>query len=186
MNASKVIDPPAILAVGRLKHVVLVLASGLIGGLAVGFVVVVLQAILSDRLWLRVEVGVGARRAGAPQRPPAGPVARIDGPVGSCRGSAARRSAAPPTGSGWRQHARAGGDPTGRRPSLAVLCLDNSDEMRFGVVAAASLRLRRHGRDALIVDLTARGDVHAALDRLADVPGRTSGPRCSARTSSRR
>ena len=39
-----------------LKRPALTLLSGLIGGLALGLVVVILQAILSDRLWLRIEV----------------------------------------------------------------------------------------------------------------------------------
>ena len=47
---------PIPFSTGRLRRVVTVLASGLIAGLALGFVFVVLRAILSDRLWLRVEV----------------------------------------------------------------------------------------------------------------------------------
>jgi hypothetical protein len=56
----------------------------------------------------------------------------------------------------------------GRRQSLAILCVDNSDDMRFGVVAAAA-ELRRRGVSSTIVDLTGTGRVAAAVTRVAGI-----------------
>ncbi len=53
----------------------------------------------------------------------------------------------------------------GRRQSLTVLCLGNSDEMRFAVVAAAA-ELRRRGTASTIIDLTVSGRVHRAVSRV--------------------
>jgi hypothetical protein len=50
----------------------------------------------------------------------------------------------------------------GRRQSLAVVCLGNSDEMRFGLVAAA-VALQHHGRTPTLVDLTEAGGVASAV-----------------------
>jgi len=55
-----------------------------------------------------------------------------------------------------------------RRQSLGVICLNNSDEMRFSVVAAA-VNLQSQGRMATIVDLTEAGGVGSALARGASV-----------------
>jgi hypothetical protein len=55
----------------------------------------------------------------------------------------------------------------GQRQSLAVVCLGNSDEMRFGL-AAAAVELQHHGRTATIVDLTEAGGVASAVPRIAD------------------
>jgi len=63
-------------------------------------------------------------------------------------------------------HAIAGAVPgPGRRQSLAVLCLGNSRDMRFGVVAAAA-ELRRRGVASTIIDLTVSGRVAAAVGRV--------------------
>src|SRR5689334_412005 len=56
VEASRVIDPAASVRVSHIKRPALILLTGLIGGLALGLVVVILQALLSDRLWLRIEV----------------------------------------------------------------------------------------------------------------------------------
>jgi capsular polysaccharide biosynthesis protein len=166
--ASKVIDPPAPVSTSRIKHTVVVLASGLIVGLASGLLLVIVQAILSDRLWLRLEVAsaldtavlLSVRRLAPPAL-----VARTLGFVPALRRRAERTAA--------DRHRM--GDAIAqlamlprRRPALAVLSLDGSDEMRFGVAAAAVAAVR-HGRSALVVDLTARGSVASALERLPDV-----------------
>jgi hypothetical protein len=52
----------------------------------------------------------------------------------------------------------------GRRQSLALVCLNNSDEMRFGVVAAA-VDLHSQGRPVTIIDLTEAGTVASAVAR---------------------
>ena len=138
VNASKVIDPPVALSGGRLKHLVLVLTSGLIVGLALGLALVVLKAILSDRLWLRVEVAsaldapvpLSVRRL-APLPWFLRPLVLL--PWG--RRERARREAARRVVAHVLQDS-VGGAP--RRPSIGVVCLGNSDQLRFGVIAAAA------------------------------------------------
>ena len=166
VSASGVIDPPAPMPPGGLRRVVLVLASGLIGGLAMGFGLVVLQAILSDRLRLRIEVAtalntsvlLSARRIAPLSRPLR--VAKFLPWVNALeeRRAVDRRRMA---------YAIENAVPEpGRRQSLAVVCLGNADEMRFGLVAAA-VALQRQGRTATIVDLTEAGGVASAVGRSA-------------------
>jgi capsular polysaccharide biosynthesis protein len=165
--ASQVIDRSAPMSPpGGLRRVILVLASGLIGGLAIGFGVVVLRAILSDRLWLRIEVAsaldasvlLSVRRI-----TPLSRLLRIVRFLPWVRALDARCA----VDLQRMAHAieKAVPEP-GRRQSLAVVCLGNSDEMRFGLVAAA-VELQRHGRTATIVDLTEAGGVASALARTA-------------------
>ena len=168
VEASQVIDPAAALEAGGLRRTVLVLASGLIGGLAVGFGVVVLRAILSDRLWLRIEV---ASALNAPvllsvQRiAPLPGLLRIFRFLPQVKAQATKRAVD-------RQrmaHAIEQAMPEpGRRQSLAVVCLGNSDEMRFGL-AAAAVELQHHARSATIVDLTEAGRVASAVPRIANM-----------------
>jgi capsular polysaccharide biosynthesis protein len=166
VNASRVVDPAAPTSSGGTRRVLLVLASGLIGGLALGFAAVVLQAILSDRLWLRTEVAsaldtrvpLSVRRIA-----PIPLIARAFRFLPAVKTREARRSA------DRQRMARAieqSLPEAGWRQSLAVLCLGNSDEMRYGVVAAAQT-LRDQGRTATVVDLTETGCVAAAAARLA-------------------
>jgi len=166
VSASGVIDPAAPLPPSGRRRVVLILASGLIGGLAIGFGVVVSRAILSDRLWLRIEVAsalnasvlVSVRRINPLPR-----LLRIVRFLPWVGGADARRA----VDLQRVAHAieKAMPEP-GRRQSLAVVCLGNSDEARFGLVAAA-VALQRHGRAATIVDLTEAGRVASAVPRTA-------------------
>ena len=171
--ASKVIDPPGPLPVSRLKGPALVLVSGLVGGFALGLVVVVLQAILSDRLWLRLEVAsaLDARVALSVGR--LAPPSQIWGPLGflpPVKRLRTARSAERQRVADALQQAIPG---PGRRAALVLLCLDNAAEMRFGVLEAASA-IQRSGLTALVVDLTNSGVVDPALRRLRDVPDRES------------
>jgi capsular polysaccharide biosynthesis protein len=164
---SRVIDPAAPMSSGGLRRVVLVLASGLIGGLAIGFGVVVLGALLSDRLWLRIEVAsaLNAPVLGSARRiAPLSRVLRIVRFLPRVKAADARRAV------DRQRMARAieqAMPEPGRRQSLAVVCLGNSDEMRFGMVAAAAA-LQHHGRPTTIVDLTQAGRVASAVARSAD------------------
>jgi len=164
VSASGVIDPAAPTSGGELRRLVLVLASGLIGGLAIGFIVVVLWSILSDRLWLRMEVAaaldapvlLSVRRI-APLRRPLLIVRWLPG----VRSLHVRRAVE-------RQrigHAIARAvNEVGPGQRVALVCLNNSDTMRFGVVAAA-VELQNHGFAGTIVDLTEAGKVASAVAR---------------------
>lgn len=166
VSTSRVIDPPAPMSPSGPRRVVLVLASGLIGGSAMGFVLVVLQAILSDRLRLRIEVASALNTSVPLSVRRLTPLSRLSRILRflpwvralDTRCLVDRQRVA---------HAieKAVPEP-GRRQSLAVLCLGNSDEMRFGLVSAATL-LQHHGRTATIIDLTDAGGVASAVARLA-------------------
>jgi capsular polysaccharide biosynthesis protein len=163
-SASRVIDPAAPTSSSGLRRMVLVLASALIGGLAIGVSVIVLRAILSDRLWLRIEVAsalnasvlLSVRRISPLPR-----LLRIIGWLPWVNAAQARRAVDQQRM--VRTIERAVPEP-GRRHCLAVVCLNNSDEMRFGV-AAAAVDLRNHGRMATIVDVTEAGGVASAVAR---------------------
>jgi capsular polysaccharide biosynthesis protein len=165
--ASKAIEPPIPVSTGRLRRLVLVLASGLIAGLALGFMLVVLQAILSDRLWLRVEV---ASALDAPVPLSVRRIAPLPWFLRVClflpavRRRRARRDVERQLMADTIvQRVRA----ANQRRSLAIVCMGNSQEARFGVLAAG-VALQRTGRPALIVDLTSTGGVAPALGRLVD------------------
>jgi len=170
VSASQVIDPAAATPPRALRRMVLVLASGLIGGLAIGFGVVVLRAILSDRLWLRVEVAsalnssvlVSVRKITPPPRR-----LRIVKWLPRVRAVCDRRAV------DRQRVARAIEEAVpepGHRQCLAILCVNNSDEMRSGVVSAA-IDLQNQGRMATIVDLTETGRVASAVARTAGATG---------------
>ena len=168
VRASMVIDPPALLKQAGLRHTLLVLVSGLLLGLAAGVGLAVVQGIVSDRLWLRVEVAsaleapvpLGVRRLA--------PLARVTRPLRALppvRAADGRRRIE-------RQRfaeviGRAVLDPR-RRTSLIVLCIRNSDEVSLGVVEAAVL-VRRQGVVSTIVDLTEESSATRALGRLRDI-----------------
>jgi len=166
--ASRVIDPPAPVPAGGRRHIALVLASGLIAGLALGLGLTVLQALLSDRLWLRGEVGSALKtRIPLSVRTLAPPPLRWLGALSFLPRIGTRR-ARRAVDRQLMAHALAKAVPEpGRRQSLAVLCLGNSDDMRYGVVAAA-VELRRHGVASTIIDLTVRGRVHRALSKVVN------------------
>jgi hypothetical protein len=164
--SSRVIDDPAPVPAGGRRHVALVLATGLIVGLALGLGLTVLQALLSDRLWLRAEVAsalgtripVSVRRLAPPRVPWLGTL-RLLPWIGARR---ARRS----VDRQLMAHAltRAVAEP-GPRHSLTVLCLGNSDDMRFGV-AAAAVELLGRGTASTVIDLTVSGRVQQAVGKM--------------------
>ena len=128
---------------------------------------------------------LGARDLGAPERPQAGTTAlamarglRVPAVPESrlARRSVDRQLLA----HGITKAVTAGG----RRQSLAVLCLGNSDDMRYAVIEAAS-ELRRGGVASRSSTSPCRA---ASAPQLAGWRGGMprSGPRCSARASFRR
>ena len=169
VSASGVIDPAAPAKPAGLRRIVLVLASGLIGGLAIGLVVIVLRAILSDRLWLRIEVAAALNApvlSSARRVTPLPRLLRFVLWLPWLRAEHARRAVD-------RQRMAHTIDRTvpeaGPRQCLAVVCLNNSDELRFSVVAAA-LDMQSQGRMATIVDLTDAGTVASVVAQTAGVP----------------
>jgi capsular polysaccharide biosynthesis protein len=163
--ASRVIDSPAPVPTGGRRHVVMVLVSGLVAGLALGLGLTVMQTLLSDRLWLRAEVASALKTTVPMSVRRLAPPWRLLAPLSFVpwvRTRLSRRSAD-------RQlmaHVIAAAVPgPGRRQSVALLCLGNSGDMGFGVVAAAS-ELRRRGMASTIIDLTVSGRVGAAVGRV--------------------
>jgi capsular polysaccharide biosynthesis protein len=166
VSASRVIDPASAEPRSAVSRGLLALMSGLIGGLAIGIGLVVLQAILSDRLRLRVEfaaaleapvlVSVGSVAPATGLGRLATSVPRI-GRAGVERRAEDQRIAA----RGLVRAVSEGGDKR-----LAVACLGNADEVRFAL-ARAALDLQRSGQRVQLVDLTADGRLEAAVIALA-------------------
>jgi capsular polysaccharide biosynthesis protein len=163
--SSRVIDPAAGAAPGGIRRAGLTVATGVIAGAALGLGLVVLQAILSNRLRLRSEVSSALRtevplsvRRLAPLPSVVGLataipwVRAVDARRGADRDHLARVVAKAVTGPGSAQ-------------SIAVLCLGDSREARFGLLAAATA-LGTAGRPTTIVDLTQAGDVAAGIGRI--------------------
>ncbi|MGH8835776.1 MAG: hypothetical protein ACRDWG_12420, partial [Actinomycetes bacterium] len=167
VEASEVIDPAAPLETGGLRRAVLVLASGLIAGLALGVGVVVLRAILSDRLWLRIEVASALNAPVLLSVQRIAPFSRLLRVVRFLPWVMARDSRRAVDRQRMAHAIDQAVPEPGQRQSLAVVCLGNSDEMRFGL-AAAAVELQHHGRTATIVDLTEAGGVASAVPRIAD------------------
>jgi hypothetical protein len=153
--SSRVIDPPATDAGGLKRRIVLTLASGLIGGAALGCGIVLFFAITSDRLRRRsdvaaalevaVPVSVG-RIAPLPQRWLSLPYLReLDGQ----RTEERHRLA----------HAIEMELPSPRQSGrLGVVCIDNADEVSFAVATAAS-NLTADGCSVAVIDLTKQGSL---------------------------
>jgi capsular polysaccharide biosynthesis protein len=161
--ASRVIDPAQPQPSGQVLRLALAVLSGLIGGTALAFGIVVLRALLSDRLRLRVEVA-----------------SALDVPVAVSVGRLApaprlQRMMQPPP---WRARrkrrhhrdvARAGlaiGRVLTRanQRRLVVACVGNADEGALAVVAAAR-ELGRHGQSVSLVDLSEAGALQRAMAR---------------------
>ena len=153
--SSRVIDPPATDAGGLKRRVVLTLASGLIGGAALGCGTVLFFAIISDRLRRRSDV------AAALEVPVPVSVGRIT-PLGQrwlllpyLRRLDSRR-----TDERHRlAHAIEMELPSPRQwGPLGVVCIDNADEVRFAVMTAAT-NLAAEGCSVAVIDLTSQGNI---------------------------
>ena len=171
VEASRVIDPAASVRVSHIKRPALILLTGLIGGLALGLVVVILQALLSDRLWLRIEVASALDTRVPLSVRRVAPLSWFWRPLGFLpRVKRLRRAR-------WAERQRMADvlvqavPGPGRRQALVLLCLGNAEEVRFGVLTAASA-LERSGVGVLVVDLTNDGVVQPALRRLSDLSAR--------------
>ncbi len=150
VSSSRVVDPATVERGRAKRRMVLVLASGLIGGTAFGCGMVLFFAITSDRLRRRsdiaealeapVPISVG-RVAPIPKRLRWVPHLRV---VNIRRAGDRERLA----------HAIEQGLPMpGRWGRLAVACIDNADEVRFAVAAAAT-NLVAKGCSVTLIDLS--------------------------------
>ena len=157
--SSRVIDPAAAETGGVKKRIVLILASGLIGGAAFGWGLVLFFAIISDRLRRRsdisealelpVPVSVG-RIAPIPARWLRIPHLRT---LNSHRADDRQRVA----------HAIEMELPVPlQQGRVAIACIDNADEVRFAIAEAAA-DLATSGLSVAVVDLTQQGSLDSKL-----------------------
>jgi uncharacterized protein involved in exopolysaccharide biosynthesis len=171
VSSSRVIDHAAAETGGVKRRIVLTLASGLIGGAALGCGIVLFLAITSDRLRRRFDVAAAlevpvpvsvGRIAPLPRRWLWWPRLRE---LDARRADDRQRLA----------HAIEQELPLpGRWGRLAVACIDNADEFRFAMAKAAA-DLAAHGNGVILIDLTEHAGLDAAVadvmpDEIVDRP----------------
>lgn len=142
VKGSEVIDPAAVVKHSRMKAALLYVAGGLIVGLAIGMGIVVVRALVSDRLRRRDDV---AAAIGAPVR-----LSVATRPTGRWPGAAKRRDADLRRVVAGLRAAAIGTDPG---PHLvAVVAVDNiKDTAR--ATAALALQCARNGQQVILADL---------------------------------
>jgi len=152
ITGSKVLDPASPIAHSRFKTPVLYAVAGMIGGLLVGLVIVVIMALVSDRLRRRDDV---ARALGAPVGLSVGRL-RAGGRLRH-RGLAAARGPDFQRVVSYLQDAAGtapGAEPAqgAEGPALAVIGVDNLPVAGLAATALA-LSCAREGRKVLLADL---------------------------------
>ncbi len=170
VSSSRVIDPAAVDTAGVKRRIALTLASGLIGGAALGCGIVLFFAITSDRLRRRSDVAAA---------------------LGVAVPISVGRIAPPPKQWLWLPHLRTLDNrraaerqrlahaiemelpPQAARARLGVACIDNAEEVSFAVAAAATV-LAQHGRSVAVIDLTQHGSLGAGA--ATSSPGSTARP----------
>ena len=161
-SSSRVIDPAASETGGVKRRIALTLASGLIGGAALGCGIVLFLAITSDRLRRRFDV------AAALEVPVAVSVGRI-APISRRWLWLPRMRARDARVADERQRLARALELELPLPGLwgrlAVACIDNADEVRFAMATAAT-SLAGRGAPVLLIDLTADGGLDAAFAEL--------------------
>jgi capsular polysaccharide biosynthesis protein len=152
-KGSRVLDEASLIQHSRLKAIALYMAGGLVGGLVIGMAIVIILALISDRLRRRDDV---ADAIGAPVRLSVGPVAASRWPP-QLPGRAGRRAL------DMRRvvtHLRALVPGSSRGPAgLAVVAVDNAQVVARVVVALAT-SAAREGKEIVVADLSA--DARAA------------------------
>jgi capsular polysaccharide biosynthesis protein len=129
IDGSQVLNAATLAHHSQFKNIIEYLLSGLIGGLAIGLGIVIVRELISDRLRRRDDI---AAALGAPVRLSVGPVRKRRLALG--RGSAARDRALRRLAVYW--HNAALRQP-GRPATLAVVTVDNAQEIAPAVVALA-------------------------------------------------
>ena len=153
VSSSGVLDPAAAELGGVKRRIALGLASGLIGGAALGCGIVLFFAIVSDRLRRRSDV------ATALDVPVPISVGRITPLPKTLLKSSHLRAVDSRRADDRQRLARAIEMelPVPRRSGrLAVVCIDNADEVRFAAATAAT-DLASEGRSVALIDLTSQG-----------------------------
>jgi capsular polysaccharide biosynthesis protein len=161
-KGSRVLDQAAPIQHSRLKAIGLYMAGGLVGGLVVGMAIVIILALVSDRLRRRDDV---ADAIGAPVRLSVGPMAGSHWPP-RLPGRAGRRAL------NMRRvvtHLRALVPGSSHGPAgLAVVAVDNA-QVVARVVVALAVSAAREGKEIVVADLSA--GAHAARLLGARGPG---------------
>jgi hypothetical protein len=146
VTGSVVLDPAAPMPHSKLKSMITYAAYGLIVGLVVGLGIVVVRAVVSDRLRRRDDI---ARALGAPVRLSVGPVRLSRGFPPASRGLEAaddveiRRITA---------HLRGLVPPGEQRITLAVIPVDDTDAAALALVSLA-MSCASDGRKVVVADL---------------------------------
>ncbi len=147
VSGSFVLNPPAPVAHSPVKGAALYVAGGLFAGLAVGMVIVIVAALLSDRLRRRDDVAVAL---GAPVRLSVGNL-RAPGRLAVSPRRAARRNRDMKRVTAYLQGAMPG---SSRGPaSLAIVAVDDPQAIASAVASLASSRARE-GRQVVVADLS--------------------------------
>ena len=146
VQGSQVLDAATLVPSSRVKHAALYIGGGLIAGLAVGLGLVVVRALVSDRLRRRDDV---AHALGVPVRLSVGPVRVSRWLPGRSGLAGARRRGVQRIAA----HLRDALPRRGRRPAaLAVLAVDDPPVAALSVVVAA-LSCVRAGQQVVLADL---------------------------------
>jgi len=150
ISGSKVLDPASPIPHGRFKRPVTFAVAGMVGGLLVGLAIVVIMALVSDRLRRRDDV---ARALGAPVglsvgRLRAGGRLRHRGLAAAQRPDFQRVVAYLRGAAGTAP----GGEEGTESPALAVIGVDN-DPVAALAAAALAVSCAREGRKVLLADL---------------------------------
>jgi capsular polysaccharide biosynthesis protein len=159
VRGSVILDPAAPLAHSRLKPLILDAAFGFVAGLALGLAIVVIQAVVSDRLRRRDDV---ARALGVPVKVSV-PTIRLKRWPPSPGGSAAREAAV------QRIVAHLARCVPGRSRRTACLAVVPADDLQVPALCLASLAVScaKEGRRVVVADLC-RG---APMAKLLGVTG---------------
>lgn len=158
--ASRLIDDAAVKPSSPLRRLVLVLMTGLIGCTAMGVGLVLVVAILSDKLHTRVEVATALEVPVATSVGRVIPIPRLLTWFPGVRRQNKRRADEMQRLAGAIKKAIPG---KGAGQWLAVGCIDNAEEVALGVVLAAA-ELQRSGLIVRVIDMTEQGLTEAVLE----------------------
>lgn len=146
IKGSQVLEPAALLPRSHLKHLLLYPAAGLLVGLAVAIAIVLIRAIVSDRLWWRDDV---ANALGAPVKLSTGPLRpRRRRPMSRARRKASIQRIATFLGRAVP------GKPQGVA-ALAVVAVDDPKAVALPLVSLA-ISCARQGQQVVLADLASR------------------------------